>query len=100
MKTDYRHTLGFFDARGNFEGGRIVHRTARGEVEGTLLCQSIGDSAHEWFIVLGWPREHAASSQLLHLTRESNTPLSDAQLQSITRKPDGIFYLVEDEQVA
>ena len=100
MKTDYRHTLGFFDGSGNFEGGRIVHRTARGEVEGTLFCQSFGDSAQEWFIILGWPRQRAPSSQLLYHTRESNTPLADAQLESITRKPDGIFYLVEDEQVA
>jgi hypothetical protein len=92
MKKDYRQTLGCFDGHGNFEGGRIVHRTARGEVEGTLFCQSIDDGGHEWFIVLAG-RDSVKHRHRCYVLRGANL-LIRRSVENIARESMD-FYLVE-----
>jgi hypothetical protein len=95
MKKDYRQILGHFNTQGHFEGDRVVHRTARADTEGTFSCQQFEDGTQEWFIVLGWPQQRSTSSEVLHLSRANQTPLSDQQLESVTRAADGMLYLVD-----
>lgn len=95
MKKDYRQILGRFNARGHFEGDSVIYRTSRGDAEGAFSCQELPDGSHEWFVTLGWPKCRSTSSQVLHLTRAHQTPLSDEQLESVTRRADGMLYLVE-----
>ncbi len=97
---DYRQTLGSFDADGNFEGGRIVYRRTQGEIEGTLFCQMHEDESQEWFIVQGWTKKDSATQSSFTLSRESQIPLSETQLESITRGKADIYFLEDQKNEA
>ena len=93
LQEDYRQILGHFNAEGHFEGDRVVLRTSRGDTKGRFSCQQLEDGTQEWFVVLGWPQRRSTPSQVFPLTRANQTPLSDHQLESITRGADGMHYL-------